>query len=414
MRKMRKTFFVAAIVASSLLAMSPSSAEAKQQCEVVSGDGKSFGSEIACGDEHFYILEDNNGMARMLAKYNLNTGTGIYRVDIDRIEDGTQRKAHCMEIARGYGAKVRFDNFYGKNDPDHCFYEKELSGDIVQNAEAKSAHWDSNGNYSYPQIGDTYPTLFMFAHSYDQPYVGVIDFEINSSFDHSTYDNTDFFDFSPIVQPFGNLTMNPEEQKIGNQLSGALYEYKSNLEQMGYDVDSIDLLSLDDINKVAKRNGKTLPYSDWSDLGELLTGPGEDPAFDSLKKYLSSDASWIYDSTYWLKTGVDYHDVNQYTLVFVNQKGDICNASVNIAQTLTCSFYTQVTIGAGARPVVVMPDDFIMRETPDVEPILDDKTDDDIENPATDDNIVGHILSFVSSTALVVYVAWWHLRKSTK
>ena len=112
---MKRTFFVAAMAVSSLaFAMSPVSAQAKQ-CEVVSGDGKSFGSEIACGDEHFYILEDNDGMARMLAKYNLNTGTGIYRVDIDRIEDETQRKAHCTEIARGYGAKVRFDAFYGKN-----------------------------------------------------------------------------------------------------------------------------------------------------------------------------------------------------------------------------------------------------------------------------------------------------------
>jgi hypothetical protein len=94
-----KKFVFFAIVVASILAVTPSSAQAKQYCEVVSGDGKSFGSEIACGDEHFYIFDRADGTARVLAKYNLNTRYAIHRVDIDHDENETTRIDTCTAIA---------------------------------------------------------------------------------------------------------------------------------------------------------------------------------------------------------------------------------------------------------------------------------------------------------------------------
>ena len=48
--------------------------KANDYCTVVSGDGKSIGSEIACGEEHFYIIDSDDNNVRMLTKYNLYDG----------------------------------------------------------------------------------------------------------------------------------------------------------------------------------------------------------------------------------------------------------------------------------------------------------------------------------------------------
>ena len=65
---------------------------AKEYCKVVDGDGKSIGSEIACGSEHFYIIDSNEDKIKMLAKYNLYTGVTIYK---EKLEEGQT----CAELA---------------------------------------------------------------------------------------------------------------------------------------------------------------------------------------------------------------------------------------------------------------------------------------------------------------------------
>ena len=44
---------------------------ARESCTIVSGNGTDIGSEIACGTEHFYVIDSNDTSVRMLAKYNL-------------------------------------------------------------------------------------------------------------------------------------------------------------------------------------------------------------------------------------------------------------------------------------------------------------------------------------------------------
>ena len=44
----------------------PCVANATEYCTVVSGQGKEIGSEIACGTEHFYIVENKNNTVKCL------------------------------------------------------------------------------------------------------------------------------------------------------------------------------------------------------------------------------------------------------------------------------------------------------------------------------------------------------------
>ena len=40
-------------------------------CTIISGTGKDIGDEIACGTEHFYVIDNDGTNTKMLAKYNL-------------------------------------------------------------------------------------------------------------------------------------------------------------------------------------------------------------------------------------------------------------------------------------------------------------------------------------------------------
>ena len=84
----------------------------------------------------------------MLAKYNLLTGITIYK---EKLEEGQT----CEELAASKGGTVKSDGFYSV--PGYCFYSIPLNDNIIQQSEeAKSAHWDEDENYLYPQVGDVY------------------------------------------------------------------------------------------------------------------------------------------------------------------------------------------------------------------------------------------------------------------
>lgn len=46
----------------------------KKSLDIISGDLNTVGSEVAIGDEHFYIISNTDGEITMLAKYNLEVG----------------------------------------------------------------------------------------------------------------------------------------------------------------------------------------------------------------------------------------------------------------------------------------------------------------------------------------------------
>ena len=193
---MKKIFFVFLCVM-----FLPIMANAKEKCTVVSGNKTDIGSEIACGSKHFYIVDSNENETKMLAKYNLNTGVTIHK---EKLEEGQD----CYELATSKGGTVKSDGFYYEDG--YCFYytvnaKKHIknvtlnvddsgvrtadeicreyaisdngeyydsytydnkiycsyyvtddSYSLLQREDAKSAHWDADLNYLYPQVGDVY------------------------------------------------------------------------------------------------------------------------------------------------------------------------------------------------------------------------------------------------------------------
>jgi len=53
-----------------------------ESCIDLTSDNKEIGDEIACGDEHFYIISNDGENVKMLAKYNLNVGYDMQIVDV--------------------------------------------------------------------------------------------------------------------------------------------------------------------------------------------------------------------------------------------------------------------------------------------------------------------------------------------
>ena len=104
----------------------PFMVNAKEYCKVVSGNGKDIGSEIACGTEHFYIIDSNKDEVKMLAKYNLNVGVTIYKEKIEK-ESGDTRNdlQYCSDLANsknGIYPFIYFNKFF-KSIFNNSFYK---------------------------------------------------------------------------------------------------------------------------------------------------------------------------------------------------------------------------------------------------------------------------------------------------
>ena len=55
------------------------------KCTVVTGSGKNIGDEIACGTEHFYVISNDGTNLKMLAKYNLLSGSDYIYIDFNSL-----------------------------------------------------------------------------------------------------------------------------------------------------------------------------------------------------------------------------------------------------------------------------------------------------------------------------------------
>ena len=326
-----------------LVLLFPFMVNAKENCKVVSGDGKSLGSELACGTEHFYIIEANDSEVTMLAKYNLNTGTTIYREEYPTPEGDTRTRDEVCEefaesknpsstIASDYSAY--YDSFYASDK--YCFYAKRIEYDkLVQNEEAKSAHWDEEGNYLYPQVGDVYIRKYLDTNQDNQ--------------DREPYpDTTNFFDLVKGVD------MNT---------STILNEYKDELNSMGFDIKEVNLLPLSKINDISILTlNKELPYQKWSDEASYSIADMHYPdkrlfaEYGSLKEYIPLEYKWLYSTTYWLGTVIaDEMEPSGKYFVFMAEQGKICGAGSDYCASDTI-------IGCGVRPLVTMKIQYIEYE----------------------------------------------------
>ena len=384
----------------------PMMVSAKEYCSVVSGDGKTLGDEINCGGEHFYVLSSTEDEVRLLAKYNLYTGVNIYQVKIEK-EAGDTRSdaAYCQDIATEHHGTVKNDGYY--NQEGYCFYsinnvtktynEVPLEGtpdnsvdmnevceeqlkdvknayfiryntysqkcvydsldkEIIQNEEAIGAHVDEEGNYLYPQIGDVYtPYSYSHMHHFDYHFdsdrerIPVYTIQNTPIKEGTSFYDYYFKDYKTILQKsMGSGNDYPSTGIVYNS-----FIYKKNLEQRGFDIKSISLLPLSELNNIVKDiSNQELPLLEWTTNYESLyveNRLGTILNFGDIKSYIPKKYSWLYSTTYW-NSSYFYQEVGNMggaAFIFTASMGKICASSFGLCKPST-------VLGCGIRPVVVM------------------------------------------------------------
>ena len=289
--------------------------KSETKCVVISGNGKKIGDEVACGSEHFYVISNKNGKIKMMAKYNLNTGVAIYK---DKLPEGKT----CSEYAQSKGGIEKSDEFY--NAPGYCFYTKMLPNlRIIQDEEAKSAHWDADLNYLYPQVGDIYLN-YNYAVLHENP-----------------IDNSKFYDFDLGVD-FNNFSGSM------NDLVKPLYQYKERLNNITeLEIENIEMLSISELNDILDNlSNKRIPLIEWGEEVEVFQSVGNyttEIHFGDLKPFIPEKYKWLYSTTYWNSTVFEstapYTYLNRY-FVFTAEQGKLCGAGFQACAPTT-------TLGCG-------------------------------------------------------------------
>ena len=310
---------------------------AKQEestCKYIKGKGNNLGDEVACGSEHFYVLGKDNNNIKLFSKYNLNAGVAIYKVPAEAGKT-------CAEIAAENDGVNKSDAFYTAEG--YCFYYKYLPTiDIKQSEDAKSAHWDSDLNYLYPQVGDVYMYNYNSAYSDYEP--------INKR----KIGDTDFYDYDLDIDNVPSLGKNTSKQGVRR----ILYQYRERLNRSNnINVQKIELLSLTDLNNILNQiSGSTMPLKEWGDQVKTQysgTQYNLDVVFGNIKPYVPQDYKWLYSTTYWNSSVFSSNTTwaNEY-FVFIAEQGKLCGAGFAYCAPTT-------TLGCGVRPVVTLSTDDI-------------------------------------------------------
>ena len=398
----------------------PLMVNAKEKCTVVSGNKTDIGSEIVCGTEHFNIISSNDNEIRMLSKYNLNVGTIITKEKINKDEGSTETDSeYCIRLASEKGGYLRRDQFYNAEgycfieaplnystmqwesdfssdgltsisrceehaeelnasdenyyysfiyDETHsensyrvpyCYYKKIPKG-LVQNENAISAHWNENDEFLYPQVGDVY---------IDGIYEDFLD---------NTYFKSDFVCDNNSSNKYDGYFWDLNVNK-NSQFDIILKSYEATLSP--YNIKGIDLITLDDINKVIINNNKELSYKTIYEASPNAQPPRYEFAF--LQDYLTKQQEFLFNTTYWVRTGYnkDYDDdLAVGNVVFVDSRGGICGSAItrNVNHTIygNCSYKIErslkSSVGTGIRPVITISSEDIVE--PKREVIVNPKT----------------------------------------
>ena len=309
------------------------------KCVFQSGNINTFGSEVVCGTEHFYVLSNEGDKVRLLSKYNLNIGNSIYREPINKeANDSRIDKTYCSDLAKKKNANNRATNYYEQDG--YCFYEKNfgLPDVIKQSKNHASAHFDADDNYLYPQVGDLYlnsgtdPQTAQYAN-------------VDSTV---TYSDTSYLDYIANKQT--------------NVLGPIFTSYSTTLSSMIGDneIEDITLLSLSEIDSLAyKYSNQHLPLQEWGDAVKAIPyidegfivgriGYNTRATFGHIDNFIPNDYSWLWSTAYWLKTA--FNSTNTYYgkyYMFVAPLGKICGSGFAYCATAT-------ELGTGVRPVITL------------------------------------------------------------
>lgn len=294
---------------------------AEETCEVLSGNVKDIGTEIACGSEHFYVIENDGTNIKMLSKYNLYVGLEINQVG-PTYDNLWEAKAYCDSLT-GYDATAVWPSL---SEPGkyYCHTEKKLEyNDVKQNSEAVGLTI-KDGKYVIRQVGIVYMS--------DQ-YI-----------DQTHYD-------SDQLDDEGNVDLRYTE------IQEYLDSYKLFLKNNGYEIKNIELIKLGGFNNLIKKvSGKDLDLGldsyfinlDTNTIWEQIGEYAELEAIHlNIKDYIPNKYSWIDSTTYWLGSSLVDNRYNEIYDIFMTTLGDLC------AVNRGCSGFTK--FGAGIRPVLTIP-----------------------------------------------------------
>lgn len=321
-----------------LILFLPFMIDASEKCNIISGNGKDIGSEIACGTEHFYVIEDKEDSVRMLAKYNLDIGYEFNKVTVSE-ERYNEIKELCLGSSRcdlllnekefsGYNYIMN----YFINDDNTCTYMiyKIIQYDEVkQSSKAIGAHGDKKGSPEFPEYG----IISGF------PVNGQIG-NLNREDIYEDY----YIDFSvEKINFYDNMKFESEFY---------LNDYIEQLKTKSFDVTDSDLISVNELNNIVYAiTDNELPLKDWGENEwEKIDDKEHEHEYyivGNVKEYLPRGYEWLYSTTYWLKTALpNYYYDNSFRddtpdIYFIDTLGNLCNA-----------YACEISVGAGIRPVV--------------------------------------------------------------
>ena len=328
--------------------------QSTNSCLVVSGNGTTIGDEIACGNEHFYVIDANETNVKALAKYNLNVGDKIDVFEVnedtlyvgafsDHIEDSqetfNQATNRCNTLAaeKGYNAYLTYPfatldrkenyNYYFKLTSCRV-YEHMNEDHVKQDPRAIGTKLDGNGKSILPLYGITY---------------------MNPQWGPKKADNTLY---ENIYDENGNIQLDKSYFKT------YLDDYKSELVSQGYVINDISFIGLNGSIKLLKDiSGQDitvqLQYDNWLDEEKSYisyTGKMD------IKQYVPSRFDWIHSISYWLGSGfnVTYEqslagtEGSEYNDYFISNEGLLCAIGRG-----ECSYFSY-PIGNGVRPVITL------------------------------------------------------------
>ena len=312
----------------------PIMVSAKEYCTVVSGNGNEIGSEISCGGENFYIIDNEGSTLKLLAKYNLDAGYQFDEIVVseERYNEliTTYRQCSTYNVNSCWfrDAIMNEEEFSGyqymdkENEENHSFvvYKPIQTRKLKQKEKAIGAH----GNAGHPEY----------------PEYGVVYMNARGDSDGSPYGGNYFQDLDLYEEAFfGNYDGD-------NWFS--LEDYEDYLYDQEIEIEGINLITVKEIDDIVfKASGSHLPLEEWAYNG----GTEVDSHFGSyyfvlgnMKEYLPAGYEWLYATTYWTRTNYP-QDVNGF--YFVDTLGDLCTGS-----------QCQLAV-AGIRPVIELDKDNI-------------------------------------------------------
>jgi hypothetical protein len=368
---------------------------AKESCTIVSGNGTDIGSEIACGTEHFYVIDSNDTSVRMLAKYNLLVGESINRITFsqERWDELVSKYYYdwygSTYFYRSMLAEPEFDGEYGFSnngmdavDVDNraIYTIKEWNMEYKKIVVSEERFNELQTQYRISSTGDDYSRDILNEPEFDGWFISYINPEYYTFGLHreinipvkqdptaigahgTTPGSPDFpmvgfiksqYDLGFSVDApktdsyrggYNNFEIDQERLKTeGNYYHNYLKDYAKTLDN--YEIEEYSYLSIDGLdNIVYKLTNNHLPLEDWLTGWQTATGTfGNYNIMGSFKEYLPNGYEWLYSTTYWTMSGIGTGTTDRYE-IFIDTLGNVCN-----------DYYCEVAVGAGVRPVITIP-----------------------------------------------------------